>query len=129
MLYVLSVCCYPPSQALRDVARDAEVAAEATDVALNTRVAQLEEAKADLVEKDSMVSLVCRLKDELEELPRSIEWLRERLRESEDTLEELHRLHEDFVKDILNREHTLSLERRCVAVRSDKQTQEKLQGL
>ncbi|XP_069183239.1 tektin-4 isoform X2 [Procambarus clarkii] len=163
------------SQALQDVARDVEAAAEASDVALNTRIRELEDAKSKLVDKDAMlrkeigeeeVSLGSlrqalqdkesplqvaqsrhwtrsfrpgadrcldhphyRLKDELEELPQSIEALRERLRASEDTLEDLHRLHEDFTKDILNREHTLSLERRCVTVRSLKQTQEKLLGL
>nr|XP_045594440.1 tektin-4-like [Procambarus clarkii] len=163
------------SQALQDVARDVEAAAEASDVALNTRIRELEDAKSKLVDKDAMlrkeigeeeVSLGSlrqalqdkesplqvaqsrhwtrsfrpgadrcldhphyRLKDELEELPQSIEALRERLRASEDTLEDLHRLHEDFAKDILNREHTLSLERRCVTVRSLKQTQEKLLGL
>ncbi|XP_063859081.1 tektin-4-like [Scylla paramamosain] len=162
-------------QALRDVARDAEDTAEAVDVALNIRIAELNEAKARLTEKDGMlrqeiaqeeVSIASlrqalqdkesplqvaqsrhwtrsfrpgadrcldqphyRLKDELQELPQSIESLRERLRASEDTLEDLHRLHEDFAKDILHREHTLSLERRCVTVRSVRQTQEKLQGL
>lgn len=44
-------------QALRDVSRDAEDRAEAVDVALNTRIAELEDAKARLIEKDSMVSL------------------------------------------------------------------------
>ncbi|XP_071550321.1 tektin-4-like [Panulirus ornatus] len=162
-------------QALREVARDAQASGEASDVALNTRIVELEDAKASLIEKDgtlrkeianeevSIASLRqalqdkesplqvaqsrhwtrsfrpgadrCldhphyRLKDELDELPQSIEALRERLRASEDTLEDLHRLHEDFAKDILNREHTLSLERRCVTVRSVQQTQEKLQGL
>ncbi|XP_069981179.1 tektin-4 [Penaeus vannamei] len=162
-------------QALREVARDSEAAAEATDVAFNTRLRELEEAKAKLVTKDGMLrkeiaeeenSIASirqslqdkesplqvaqsrhwtrsfrpgadrcldqphyRLKDELDELPQSIESLRQRLRTSEDTLEELHRLHEDFSKDILNREHTISLERRCVTVRSLRQTQEKLQGL
>lgn len=43
-------------QALRDVARDAEDRAEAVDVALNTRISELEDAKALLIEKDSMVS-------------------------------------------------------------------------
>ncbi|MPC16110.1 Tektin-4 [Portunus trituberculatus] len=162
-------------QALRDVARDAEDTAEAVDVALNIRIAELNEAKGRLTEKDGMlrqeiaqeeVSIASlrqalqdkesplqvaqsrhwtrsfrpgadrcldqphyRLKDELQELPQSIASLRERLRASEDTLEDLHRLHEDFAKDILHREHTLSLERRCVTVRSVRQTQEKLQGL
>ncbi|ROT71025.1 tektin A1 [Penaeus vannamei] len=141
-------------QALREVARDSEAAAEATDVAFNTRLRELEEAKAKLVTKDGMLrkeiaeeenSIASirqslqdkesplqvaqsrhwtrsfrpgadrcldqphyRLKDELDELPQSIESLRQRLRTSEDTLEELHRLHEDFSKDILNREHTIS---------------------
>lgn len=45
----------PLLQALRDVARDAEDRAEAVDVALNTRIAELEDAKARLIEKDSMV--------------------------------------------------------------------------
>ncbi|XP_045132773.1 tektin-4-like isoform X2 [Portunus trituberculatus] len=162
-------------QALRDVARDAEDTAEAVDVALNIRIAELNEAKGRLTEKDGMlrqeiaqeeVSIASlrqalqdkesplqvaqsrhwtrsfrpgadrcldqphySLKDELQELPQSIASLRERLRASEDTLEDLHRLHEDFAKDILHREHTLSLERRCVTVRSVRQTQEKLQGL
>lgn len=50
---------WPPSlkQALRDVARDAEDTAEAVDVALNTRIAEMNEAKARLTEKDGMVSL------------------------------------------------------------------------
>ncbi|XP_068206548.1 tektin-4-like [Palaemon carinicauda] len=162
-------------QALREVARDVEATGEATDVALNTRIMELEDAKAKLIIKDSMLrkeiaeeetSIASlrqalqdkesplqvaqsrhwtrsfrpgadrcldhphyRLKDELDELPRNIETLRDRLKNSEDTLEELHRLHEDFSKDILNREHTISLERRCVTVRSLKPTQEKLQGL
>ncbi|XP_042240604.1 tektin-4-like [Homarus americanus] len=162
-------------QALHAVARDAEDAAEATDVAFNTRIRELEDAKAKLTDKDAMLrkeiaeeegSLASlrqalqdkesplqvaqsrhwtrsfrpgadrcldhphyRLKDELEELPQSIEALRDHLRASEDTLEELHRLHEDFSRDILNREHTISLERRCVTVRSLRQTQAKLLGL
>ncbi|XP_069956781.1 tektin-4-like [Cherax quadricarinatus] len=163
------------NQALQDVARDVEASAEASDVALNTRIMELQDAKIKLLDKDAMLrkeigeeemSLASlrqalqdkesplqvaqsrhwtrsfrlgadrcldhphyRLKDELEELPRNIEALRERLRTSEDTLEDLHRLHEDFAKDIMNREHTISLERRCVNVRSVKQTQEKLLGL
>ncbi|CAL4114741.1 unnamed protein product, partial [Meganyctiphanes norvegica] len=162
-------------QALLDVSIDVERTGQASDVAFNTRIRQLEEAKAKLIEKDQMlrqeiankeISIATlrqnlqdkesplqvaqsrhwtrsfrpgadrcidqphyRLKYELEELPESIEKLRNRLRESEDTLEELHRLHEDFAKDILNREHTLSLERRSVTVRSHGPTQSKLQGL
>ena len=70
-----------------------------------------------------------RLKDELDELPQSIESLRKCLRQSEDTLENLHRLHEDLVSDILNREHTISLEHRCVVVRSCSAPSSRLQGL
>ncbi|XP_076069703.1 tektin-4-like [Oratosquilla oratoria] len=70
-----------------------------------------------------------RLMEELDEIPRSIEELRERLRASENTLEDLHRRHEDMTKAILNHDHTLSLEQRCVTVRSHGTTMAKLQGL
>ncbi|KAK8398832.1 hypothetical protein O3P69_004136 [Scylla paramamosain] len=53
---------------------------EAVDVALSIRIPELNEAKARLTEKDGM--------DELQELPQSIEFVRERLRASEDTLED-----------------------------------------
>ncbi|KAL7636210.1 UNVERIFIED_CONTAM: hypothetical protein RMT77_012967 [Armadillidium vulgare] len=69
-----------------------------------------------------------RLKSELEEFPKTISTLREQICQSEKILENLHRLHEELVKNIVGREHTLSLETRCCNVRSERPVSSHLQG-
>lgn len=48
-------------QALREVARDVQASGETADVALNTRIVELEDARARLIDKDGTVRPGCHL--------------------------------------------------------------------